>query len=100
MTNSHTPPLSDTDKKLLSFLQSGDRYLYGFLDESLFPTYAEATSTMSRLILHGWVTTGWLEGSISYRLTELGHKCLETGLQLEAIPEPERPKFFWQYRPN
>jgi hypothetical protein len=97
----HQPPLlTDTDKTLLSFLLESDRFLYDFLDSSLFPTYREATQVMGRLMARDWVVTGWSDdrSAINYRITDLGKRCLETGLQLEVVAEA-KTRFPWRF-PN
>lgn len=94
----HQPQLTDPDRALLSFLAESDHFLYDFLDHSFFPTYREASQTLGRLIRLGWVATGWNDdrSAIDYRITELGRKCLETGLQLEVVAE-ERSRFPWSF---
>lgn len=94
MTES-APPLPETDCILLSFLAEEDRFLYNLLDNGYIPNYSQATQSLSGYLLRGWITTGWREGAIVYRLTELGRECLRSGLHLEAMPQPA-PKPFWR----
>lgn len=85
-------PLSDLDRKILEFLEKGDHCRYDFIDQGLLADFQQANRELGRMLGAGWITSSTNnEEGLIYRITELGQKCLQTGLQIEA----ER-KFFWQ----